>query len=64
MFLMFGLKRLDVFPVGDLGLRNAMTRQYRMRKSGSLQRFHRIANRWHPYRTVGSLYLWKGYDGA
>ncbi len=62
MFLMFALNRLDVFPIGDLGLRNAMTRRYRMRKTGSLRRFHRIADKWRPYRTVGSLYLWQSYD--
>ena len=64
MFLMFALNRLDVFPIGDLGLRNAMTRQYRMRKTGSLRRFDRIADKWRPYRTVGSLYLWQSYDNT
>ncbi len=64
MFLMFALNRMNVFPVGDLGLRNAMVRQYRMRKTGSLRRFHRIAERWQPYRTVGSLYLWQSYDSV
>jgi DNA-3-methyladenine glycosylase II len=64
MFLMFALRRLDVFPIGDLGLRKAMAAQYGLRKTAPASRYHRIAEAWRPYRTVGSLYLWKSYDGA
>jgi DNA-3-methyladenine glycosylase II len=63
IFLMFALARLDVFPVGDLGLRNAMKRAYHLRGTPSVKRLHKIADAWRPYRTVGSLYLWKTYDG-
>lgn len=62
MFLIFGLNRLDVFPVGDLGLRNAIVRSYRLRKNPTLKRLHRIGDVWRPYRTIGSLYLWMTYD--
>jgi DNA-3-methyladenine glycosylase II len=62
MFLMFGLNRLDVFPVGDLGLRNAMVKAYGLRKNPSVKRLHRIGDAWRPYRTIGSLYLWMSYD--
>ncbi len=62
MFLIFYLKRLDVFPIGDLGLRNAMAARYRLRKNAPASRYHRIADAWRPYRTIGSLYLWKSYD--
>jgi DNA-3-methyladenine glycosylase II len=64
IFLMFALHRLDVFPIGDLGLRRAMAEQYRLRRTAPLSRYHRIAEAWRPYRTVGSLYLWKSYDGV
>ncbi len=63
MFLMFALHRLDVFPIGDLGLRNAMKAHYRLRKNAPDSRYQRIAAAWKPYRTIGSLYMWKGYDG-
>jgi DNA-3-methyladenine glycosylase II len=63
MYLIFALRRLDVFPIGDLGLRNAMASQYKLRKSTPVSRYHKIAEAWSPYRTVGSLYLWKSYDG-
>lgn len=62
MFLIFALNRLDVFPLGDLGLRNAMFVQYGLRKNTSHKRLTRIADAWRPYRTLGTLYLWKSYD--
>jgi DNA-3-methyladenine glycosylase II len=64
MFLIFALGRLDVFPVGDLGLRNAMARAYRLRKPPAPARLERIGNRWRPYRTVGTLYMWASYDNG
>lgn len=64
MYLIFALRRLDVFPIGDLGLRKAMASQYRLRKTAPVARYHKIAEAWSPYRTVGTLYLWKSYDGV
>jgi DNA-3-methyladenine glycosylase II len=64
MFLIFALNRLDVFPVGDLGLRKAMMARYRLRRDARPARLERIAEAWRPYRTVGTLYLWRGYDGV
>jgi len=63
MFLIFALHRMDVFPIGDLGLRNAMAAQYGLRRNTPERRYHAIAEAWRPYRTVGSLYLWRSYDG-
>jgi len=64
MFLIFALGRLDVFPVGDLGLRNAMVAAYGLRKPPSAARLHRIGDRWRPYRTIGTWYLWESYDNG
>jgi DNA-3-methyladenine glycosylase II len=64
MFLIFALGRLDVFPVGDLGLRNAMAAAYRLRRPPSLTRLNQIGNRWRPYRTIGTWYLWESYDNG
>jgi DNA-3-methyladenine glycosylase II len=61
MFLIFALGRLDVFPVGDLGLRKALVRTYGVRKP-TLARLEKIGDRWRPYRTVGTWYLWESYD--
>jgi DNA-3-methyladenine glycosylase II len=64
MFLIFGLGRLDVFPAGDLGLRNAMADAYRLRKPPSRARLERIGDRWRPYRTVGTWFMWESYDNG
>jgi DNA-3-methyladenine glycosylase II len=64
MFLIFALGRLDVFPAGDLGLRNAMADAYRLRKPPSNARLDRIGDRWRPYRTIGTWYLWASYDNG
>lgn len=62
MYLMFRLGRPDVFPVGDLGIRNAMKRAYRMRGIPKPARMRRIATPWRPWRTVACWYLWQSLD--
>lgn len=57
MFLIFHLRRDDVLPVGDLGLRRAVERAYRV-TDPSPSDLERIAEPWRPYRTPASLYLW------
>lgn len=63
MFLIFALHRPDVFPIGDLGLRNAMMQTYRLRSNTKPARLHRIADAWRPYRSVGTLYMWRSLEG-
>jgi DNA-3-methyladenine glycosylase II len=64
IFLIFALHRMDVFPIGDLGLRKAMLQTYGLRAHTKPARLHKIAEAWRPYRSVGSLYMWRGYDGG
>lgn len=64
MFLIFALHRPDVFPIGDLGLRKAMAQNYRLRSNTPPRRLHKIAEEWRPYRSVGTLYMWRSYDNA
>jgi len=63
MFLMFGLNRLDVFPAGDVGLRNALAKHYRLRSASNMKRLEAISRRWRPYRTIASWYVWSSSDG-
>ncbi len=58
MFLMFGLGREDVFPVEDLAVRRGMKKLY-----GDLSRdeMRSRAGVWTPYRSYGTLYVWKRY---
>lgn len=62
MFLMFGLGRLDVFPVGDLGLVNAIGEFYRHGERPNKVQMLEMGNRWAPYRTVATWYCWRGLD--
>lgn len=61
MFLMFALARPDVFSHGDLGLKNAIIKLYKL-KNPSLWRIERIVNKWRPYRTLAARYLWASLD--
>lgn len=56
MFLIFSLRRRDVFPLDDLGIRKAMARLFRVSDEAAMKR---RAERWRPYRTAASLYLWR-----
>lgn len=62
MFLMFSLGRLDVLPLGDLALRKSIEHHYEMPDKPVIQDYHAIADRWRPYRTVSSWYLWAAVD--
>ncbi len=62
MFLMFRLGRADVLPTGDLGIRKAMQRAYRMRRLPDDARMRRVAASWTPYSTVACWYLWRSLE--
>ena len=62
MFLMFNLSRPDVFPVGDLGVRNAIVRAYKMRKHPKPDHFVKLAESWRPYRSAAAWYFWQSLN--
>ena len=62
MLLIFRLTRPDVFPAGDLGIVKAVQRAYNFRKTPDVKRLHAIAERWRPYRSVASWYLWASLE--
>jgi len=62
MFLMFRLHRPDVLPVGDIGIVNAIHRQYRLRKRPTPDRIRKLGEKWQPYRSVACWYLWRSLD--
>lgn len=62
MFLMFALGRPDVLPVDDLGFRNALKYAYRLRKPPDAKRVHALAEKWRPYRSIATWYLWASLD--
>jgi methylated-DNA-[protein]-cysteine S-methyltransferase len=58
MFLIFRLGRPDVLPVGDYALRDGFATAYG-RPHPSPREFEKFGERWRPYRTVASWYLWE-----
>ncbi|MBK9171261.1 MAG: DNA-3-methyladenine glycosylase 2 family protein [Bryobacterales bacterium] len=63
MFLIFALRRRDVLPVADLGVRNAMQRLYGLDAPPDAPRMETIAAPWRPWRSVACWYLWRSLDG-
>jgi DNA-3-methyladenine glycosylase II len=63
MFLMFALRRTDVLPVGDLGVRTAIRRAYGLPELPSPAEIEKLAIRWRPFCTVASWYLWRSLEG-
>ncbi len=61
MILMFTLNREDVFSVGDLGLRSAISKLYNVKRD-NFKKVEKISQNWKPYRSLASRYLWKSLD--
>ncbi len=64
MYLIFSLNRLDVFPADDQAIRTSMMDLYRLTESGYQRRAAQIAERWRPYRSVASWYLYRHLERA
>jgi DNA-3-methyladenine glycosylase II len=62
MFLIFKLHRPDVLPVDDLAIAKAIQRAYRLRKLPSPRRMRQLGERWRPYRSIASWYLWRSQE--
>ena len=62
MFLIFALRRTDILPTGDLGIRNAIRKAYGLAELPTPEEMERIAGCWRPYCTVASWYLWRSLE--
>ena len=62
MFLIFALGRLDVFPHGDLGVRNAIKQRYGLDELPEKETSCRIALPWRPYASIASWYCWRSLE--
>jgi DNA-3-methyladenine glycosylase II len=62
MFLIFALRRLNVMPSGDLGIRAAVRKVYGLEALPSPAEVDELARKWHPYCTVASWYLWRSLE--
>jgi DNA-3-methyladenine glycosylase II len=62
MFLMFSLRRPDVLPSGDLGIRNAVAKAYGFESPPTPMEIEEVGAAWSPYRSVASWYLWRSLE--
>ena len=62
MFLIFALRRTDVLPLGDLGIRAAIRKAYGFAELPEAAEMVTLAARWRPYCTVASWYLWRSLE--
>jgi DNA-3-methyladenine glycosylase II len=62
MLLMFSLGRPDVLPVGDYGVRKGAMQLYGLRDLPKPRELETLAEKWRPYRSVASWYLWRVVD--
>lgn len=64
MILIFQLRRPDILPVDDVGILRGIQRAYGLRSRPSPSRVLDIGERWRPYRSVASWYIWQSLDNA
>ncbi len=64
MMLMFRLGRPDVLPVDDLGVRKGAQRVDKLDEMPAPKSLAETGERWGPYRTYASLYLWRIADAG
>jgi len=66
MFLMFCMGRLDILPVGDLGIKNGIMKLYDLDKVPDASEVESIAreNNWHPYESIASWYIWQSLNNT
>jgi DNA-3-methyladenine glycosylase II len=59
MFAIFHLKRADVLPVSDLGVRKGMQKIYGLKSLPNPKEMKEIAERWKPYQSLGTWFCWR-----
>ena len=62
MFLMFSLRRADIFAIGDLAIRRSIRQCYQLADDAKHDEYISIADVWRPYRSIACFYLWKMSD--
>jgi len=64
MFLIFRLGRPDVLPIHDLGVQKGWSVAYGKKHMPRPKELLEFGERWRPYRTVGSWYMWRAFERA
>lgn len=61
MFLIFTLNRENIFSFGDLGLKKGIEKIYGI-KDPTIEQMQKITSAWEPYKTYGTIALWRSLD--
>lgn len=61
VYLLFVLKRADIFPTGDLAMMNALKEVKQLPKHTSKEYILTLAEEWRPYRSIACCLLWHHY---
>ncbi|HUC54860.1 MAG TPA: hypothetical protein VMR90_12485 [Candidatus Cybelea sp.] len=64
MFLIFRLGRPDVLPIHDLGVKKGWSVAYDKKHMPKPKELLAFGERWRPYRTVASWYMWRAFERA
>ncbi len=62
MLLIFGLGRPDILPVTDYGVRKGFQRTFKTRGLPTPKQMNRRGEKWRPYRSIASWYLWRAAE--
>ena len=62
MFLIFNLCRKDIFPLDDIGMIKGMCKIYNLDYPIHKNKVLKIGNKWKPYRSIATWYLWRSLD--
>lgn len=62
MFLIFNLLRPDIYPLDDIGLQRALFDHYFAGEKQPRRVLAELGERWRPWRTVATWYLWRSLD--
>ena len=62
MFLIFNLCRADIFPLDDIGMIKGICKIYNLQYPIKKNELIKIGEKWKPYRSVATWYLWRSLD--
>ena len=62
MFLIFNLCRADIFPLDDIGMIKGLCKIYDIAYPTERETIIKIGEKWKPYRSVATWYLWRSLD--
>ncbi|MFM1843902.1 MAG: hypothetical protein RLZZ490_2645 [Cyanobacteriota bacterium] len=64
LFLLFRLRRQDILPSNDLGIRIAIQQLYQLPERPTPRQVLSYGERWQPYRSLASWYLWRSLSAS